>query len=108
VGEGDIQIESQWKKHLSLWPQLVKQVTKIDQATMHPSKGVTLTQWERLREALKGHIWKKLATVIKKMHVAQEWAIEAHKKCLAKGEKAEGLPHQYWKFANVFDEEKSH
>ena len=81
-------------------------MTKIDQATMRPDDDVA--RWERLRKALKGHIQKKLATVIKKTHVAQEWAIEAHKKCLAKGEKLEELPHQYWKFADVFNEEKSH
>jgi hypothetical protein len=83
-------------------------MTKIDQAMTHPSDSVTLTWWERLREALKGHVQKKLATVIKKMHVAQEWAIEAYKKHLVKGEKSEELPYQYRKFANVFDEEKSH
>jgi hypothetical protein len=83
-------------------------MTKIDQTMTHPSNSVTLTRWERLRRALKGHVQKKLTTVIKKTYVAQEWAIEAHKKCLVKGEKSEGLPHQYWKFADVFDEEKSH
>jgi hypothetical protein len=51
-------------------------------------------------------VQKKLATVIKKTHVAQEWAIEAYKKCLVKGEKSEGLPHQYRKFTDIFDEEK--
>jgi Reverse transcriptase (RNA-dependent DNA polymerase) len=42
------------------------------------------------------------------MHVAQEWAIKAHKRHLAKGEKSEELPHQYQKFTDVFDEEKLH
>ena len=109
VGEGEIRIESQWKKHLNLRPQLVKHqlaMTKIDQTTTHPSNDVAW--WERLRKALKGHVQNKLATVIKKTHVAQEWAIEAHKKCLVKGEKLEELPHQYQKFADIFDEEKSH
>jgi hypothetical protein len=81
-------------------------MTKIDQTMMHPSDNVAW--WERLRKALKGHVQKKLATVIKKTHVAQEWAIKAHKRHLAKGEKSEELPHQYWKFADVFDKEKSH
>jgi tRNA(Ile)-lysidine synthase TilS/MesJ len=81
-------------------------MTKIDQTTMRPSDDVAW--WERLRKALKSHVQKKLATVIKKTHVAQEWAIEAHKRCLAKGEKLEELPHQYQKFADIFDEEKSH
>ena len=81
-------------------------MTKIDQAMTCPSDDVA--RWERLRKALKGHVQKKLATVIKKTHVAQEWAIEAHRKCLVKEEKSEGLPHQYQKFANIFDEEKSH
>ena len=73
---------------------------------MRPSDNVA--RWERLRKALKGHVQKKLATVIKKTHVAQEWAIEAHKKRLAKGEKLEELPLQYRKFADIFNEEKSH
>ena len=81
-------------------------MTKIDQTTMRPSDNAAW--WERLRKALKGHVQKKLATVIKKTYVAQEWAIEAHKKCLAKGEKLEELPHQYQKFADIFDKEKSH
>jgi hypothetical protein len=109
VGEGEIRIESQWKKHLSLQPQLVKHqsvMTKIDQTVMRPPDEVV--QWERLRKALKGHVQKKLAMVIKKTHVAQEGAIEAHKKRLAKGEKPEKLPHQYRKFTNIFDKEKSH
>ena len=80
-------------------------MTKIDQTMTRPSDDVAW--WERLRKALKGHMQKKLAMVIKKTHVAQEWAIEAHKKRLAKGEKSEELPHQYRKFADVFDEEKS-
>jgi hypothetical protein len=81
-------------------------MTKIDQVVTRPSNDVT--RWECLRKALKGHVQEKLTMVIKKTHVAQEWAIEAHKKCLAKGEKLEELPHQYQKFADIFDEEKSH
>jgi hypothetical protein len=81
-------------------------MTKIDQARAHPSNNVTLAWVMRLREALKGHTQKKQAMVtkvlpvwvekaeryleswrkekqaahVKKTHVAQEWAIEAHKK----------------------------
>jgi hypothetical protein len=83
-------------------------MTKIDQAMAHPSNNATLAWLMRLREALKGHVQKKLATYVKKMHVAQEWAIEAYKKQLVKGEKSEKLLHQYQKFADIFDEEKSH
>ena len=81
-------------------------MTKIDQTTMHPSDNAAW--WERLRRALKGHVQEKLTTVIKKTHVTPEWAIEAHKRHLAKEGKSEELPHQYQKFADIFDEEKLH